>query len=141
MKVVIATSPQDRAACYAVREAVFMGEQGVSEAEEWDGLDEICIHFLAGDAANPAGCARLLPRGDTAKVQRVAVMPAHRGTGLGRQIMRAVLDHARAAGFGQVVLDSQTHAIAFYERLGFAAHGAEFDDAGIPHRAMRLRLA
>ena len=87
MKITIATTPEERNACFAVRKAVFMGEQGVSEAEEWDGLDEICVHFLAGDTANPAGCARLLPKGDTAKVQRVAVMPTHRGTGLGRQIM------------------------------------------------------
>ncbi|MGI3186646.1 GNAT family N-acetyltransferase [Nioella aestuarii] len=116
-----------------------MGEQNVSEAEEWDGLDDSCTHFLAGAASNPAGCARLLPKGDTAKVQRVAVMPPHRGTGLGRLIMLAVLDHARAAGFVEVILDSQTHAVPFYEKLGFIAHGPEFDDAGIPHRSMRLR--
>ena len=140
MKITIATSPEDRAACFAVREAVFMGEQGVTEAEEWDGLDNSCTHFLAGEDTDPAGCARLLPKGDTAKVQRVAVIPSHRGTGLGRQIMRAVLDHARDAGFAQVILDSQTHAVAFYEQLGFTAHGPEFDDAGIPHRSMRLSL-
>jgi predicted GNAT family N-acyltransferase len=138
MKIAIATTPEERAACFAVRRAVFMGEQGVSEAEEWDGLDETCTHFLAGDATAPAGCARLLAKGDSAKVQRVAVMPAFRGTGLGRRIMLAVLDHARDAGFATVVLDSQTHAIGFYEALGFTAQGPEFDDAGIPHRAMRL---
>ncbi|WP_306046072.1 GNAT family N-acetyltransferase [Nioella sp. MMSF_3534] len=140
MNVFIATTPEDRAACFAVREAVFMGEQGVSEAEEWDGLDGTCTHFLAGDATTPAGCARLLPKGDVAKVQRVAVMPSYRGSGLGRQIMLAILDHARDAGFTQVILDSQTHAVPFYERLGFTAHGPEFDDAGIPHRSMRLSL-
>lgn len=140
MNVFIASTPEERAACFAVREAVFMGEQGVSEAEEWDGLDNACTHFLAGDATTPAGCARLLPKGDVAKVQRVAVMPSHRGTGLGRQIMLAVLDHARDAGFMLVILDSQTHAVPFYERLGFTAHGPEFDDAGIPHRSMRLSL-
>lgn len=140
MKIAIATMPKERAACFAVREAVFMGEQAVSAAEEWDGLDDACTHFLAGGASDPAGCARLLPKGDAAKVQRVAVMPAYRGAGLGRLIMLAVLDHARGAGFAQVILDSQTHAVAFYERLGFTAHGPEFDDAGIPHRSMRLSL-
>lgn len=138
MKIRVAATDQDRAACFAVRKAVFMGEQGVSEAEEWDGLDETCTHFLAGDATSPAGCARLLAKDDLAKVQRVAVMPAHRGTGLGRRIMQAVLDHARTQGVAAVVLDSQTHAIGFYEALGFTAYGPEFDDAGIPHRAMRL---
>ncbi|WP_370252231.1 GNAT family N-acetyltransferase [Nioella sp.] len=140
MKIRIAISDTDRAACFAVRKAVFMGEQGVSEAEEWDGLDDACTHFLAASADGPAGCARLLPKGYIAKVQRVAVMPAYRGTGLGRQIMQAVLDHARHEGFTTVILDSQTHALGFYEALGFIAHGPEFDDAGIPHRSMRLAL-
>jgi predicted GNAT family N-acyltransferase len=54
--------------------------------------------------------------------------------------MLAILDHARDAGFTLVILDSQTHAVPFYERLGFTAHGPEFDDAGIPHRSMRLSL-
>jgi len=141
MKVARAENPEARAACFAVREAVFMGEQGVTEAEEWDGLDEACTHFLAGSPEAPAGCARLLPKGDAAKVQRVAVMEAYRGTGIGRQIMRAVLDHAREKGFRKVILDSQTYALGFYEALGFTAYGPEFDDAGIPHRAMRIDLS
>jgi len=140
VKISIAVSAEQQAACFAVRTAVFMAEQGVSEAEEWDGLEDACTHFLAGPTGAPTGCARLLPMGDTAKVQRVAVMPAWRGTGLGRQIMQAVLDHARSAGVRTVILDSQTHALRFYEALGFTAQGPEFDDAGIPHRSMRLAL-
>lgn len=140
MTVRLATSADERAACFAVRKAVFMGEQGVTAEEEWDGLDTACTHFLAGPAEAPQGCARLLFKGDSAKVQRVAVMPAQRGTGLGRRIMLAVLDHARSEGVRSVELDSQTHATGFYESLGFTAHGPEFDDAGIPHRAMRLTL-
>jgi len=37
-----------------------------------------------------------------------------------------------------VLLSAQTHAIAFYERFGFVAEGEAYDDAGIPHRMMRL---
>jgi hypothetical protein len=32
------------------------------------------------------------------------------------------------------------HAIPFYERAGFVAEGAEFEEAGIPHRVMRMAL-
>lgn len=138
MKVAVARTAADRAACFAVREAVFMREQMVPPEEEWDGLDDVCTHFLAGEADAPAGCARLASNGEAAKVQRVAVMPPHRGTGLGARLMRAALDHARQAGFRVVVLDSQVPAIGFYEKLGFRAHGPEFLDAGIPHRAMRF---
>lgn len=140
MKIAVALTPEDRAACFAVRTAVFMDEQGVPPEEEWDGLDEVCTHFLAGDPDAPAGCARLLPMGESAKVQRVAVMPAQRGTGVGGRIMLMVLDHARQAGFRQAALDSQVQAIGFYEKLGFRAHGPEFLDAGIGHRAMTRRL-
>ncbi|MGK0486288.1 MAG: putative GNAT family N-acyltransferase [Myxococcota bacterium] len=30
--------------------------------------------------------------------------------------------------------------MAFYQKIGYEAYGAEFDDAGIPHKMMRLRL-
>jgi len=141
MKVAVARTPEARAACFDVRAAVFIVEQGVPASEEWDGLDEVCTHFLAGEADAPAGCARLASNGEAAKVQRVAVMPSHRGTGLGARLMRASLDHARRAGFRVVVLDSQVQAIGFYEKLGFRAHGPEFLDAGIPHRAMSLSVS
>ncbi len=39
-----------------------------------------------------------------------------------------------------MALSSQTYAIPFYERLGYTAHGPEFDDAGLPHRWMRRAL-
>ncbi|MGX1638627.1 GNAT family N-acetyltransferase, partial [Streptomyces albidoflavus] len=39
-----------------------------------------------------------------------------------------------------VDLHAQTHALGFYERLGYQAYGPEFEDAGIPHRAMRREL-
>ena len=37
-------------------------------------------------------------------------------------------------------LHAQTHALGFYERLGYTAYGAEFPEAGIAHRAMRRAL-
>jgi predicted GNAT family N-acyltransferase len=39
------------------------------------------------------------------------------------------------------VLDAQTHAVRFYERRGFTPEGPPFLDCGIPHQAMRRRLA
>ncbi len=64
-----------------------------------------------------------------------------RGTGLGAGLMRAAVDQFRAMeGVARVKLGAQTHALGFYEKLGFTAYGPEFDDAGIPHRAMVLQL-
>ena len=55
-------------------------------------------------------------------------------------LIRAALTELRAQGMSTAKLGSQTHAIGFYERLGFTATGPEYMDAGIPHRDMTLAL-
>ena len=129
-----------RAACLAVRHAVFCGEQGVLPEEEQDGLDPGCLHVLGTDDGGPVAALRVQPKGEWAKIQRVAVVPALRGTGTGAALMRWTLERLPARGFAGAVLGSQTHALGFYERLGFAAEGPEYLDARIPHRDMRLRF-
>src|SRR5690606_32201556 len=120
---------------------VFIEEQGVSEADEVDGLDDRAIHLLATLDGTPVGCARLLVQGGTGKVGRVCVLAQARGTGLGAALMRAAVEEFRKLpGVTQVKLGAQTHALGFYERLGFAAFGPEYMDAGIPHRDMVLPL-
>lgn len=120
-----------------IRRKVFIEEQSVPQDEEWDGLDPACQHFLAMLDQQPVGTARLLPDGH---IGRVAVLANARGTGIGVLLMQAAIEAARHAGHSQVALSAQVHALAFYERLGFIAHGDEFLDAGIPHREMTLSL-
>ncbi|MGQ7260501.1 GNAT family N-acetyltransferase [Vreelandella sp. V005] len=120
-----------------IRRKVFIDEQNVPQDEEWDGLDTECLHFLAMLDGQPVGTARLLP---DAHIGRVAVLANARGTGIGVVLMQTAIEAARQAGHPQVVLSAQVHALAFYERLGFIAHGDEFMDAGIPHREMALPL-
>lgn len=132
---------QDIATCRALRRVVFIEEQGVSEADEVDGLDGQALHLLATLDGTPVGSARLLVTGETGKVGRVCVLAQARGTGLGAALMRAAVDEFRKIpGVKQVKLGAQTHALGFYERLGFAAFGPEYMDAGIPHRDMVLAL-
>ena len=68
---------------------------------------------------------------------RLAVRPETRGTGLGVDLVAAVEARAAERGLRVMVLSAQTHALGFYERLGYAAYGPVFDDAGLPHRWMR----
>ena len=44
-----------------IRTAVFMQEQQVSAADEWDGLDEQAIHFLALSTHGDAYLSNQLP--------------------------------------------------------------------------------
>jgi predicted GNAT family N-acyltransferase len=39
-----------------------------------------------------------------------------------------------------VLLSAQVHALGFYRAEGFEPEGALYDEAGIPHQAMRRRL-
>lgn len=128
-----------RSALLDLREVVFIREQAVPEQRERDGLDADCWHVLARDeAGQPIGCGRLTPQH---KIGRMAVLPAWRGRGVGMALLRELLARARALGWPQVALDAQVSAIGFYQRQGFVAFGDEFEDAGLPHRAMRLELA
>ena len=43
----------------------------------------------------------------------------------------------RTLGYHEVVLNSQTRAMPFYARAGFAPEGEEYEEVGIPHRTMR----
>ena len=132
---------KDIAACRALRRTVFIEEQGVSEADEVDDLDDQAIHILATQDGIPIGSARLLTQGDTGKVGRVCVLKSARGTGLGAALMQAaVAEFSSMPGIARVKLGAQLHALAFYERLGFTPYGDVFMDAGIAHRDMVLVL-
>ena len=132
---------RDIATCQHLRRVVFIEEQGVSEADEVDGLDGEAIHLLAFDGDEPVGTARLLVKGAVGKIGRVCVLPVARGTGLGAALIRAALDELRRQpGVTVAYLGSQSHATGFYEKLGFVVEGEEFMDAGIPHRHMRRAL-
>ncbi|KAA2213800.1 GNAT family N-acetyltransferase [Teichococcus oryzae] len=134
-----ATAPEQRAACMEIRMDVFVREQNVPADIEIDEHDDIALHLLALRDGRPVATARVLLKdaGATAKIGRVAVRREARGTGTGAALMRAIEAEPSLAGVREFVLESQTHAIPFYEKLGYAAEGGEYLDAGIPHRFMR----
>lgn len=133
---------EDLETCRVLRRSVFIDEQGVSEADEWDGRDGDALHLLAWDGADRAvGTARILIDDDLGKIGRVCVLQSARGTGLGAALIRAALDELRGCpGVTRAKLGAQCHALGFYEKLGFSAYGPIYDDAGIPHRDMVREL-
>lgn len=122
----------------AVREAVFIREQGIPPELEWDEFDATCRHALALSMNGEAiGCGRIFTNGH---IGRIAVMPSWREQKVGTAIMEALLDEARARGYKQADVDAQVYAVPFYEGFGFIKRGEPFMDAGLPHIKMVLEL-
>jgi predicted GNAT family N-acyltransferase len=136
--VVITTWAESYVPLTHIRTRVFVLEQNVPPEEEVDALDAHCVHALAyAPDGQPVACGRLLADG---RIGRMAVLAAWRGKGVGGVILEALIDEARERGLTRTYLHAQTHAIAFYERHGFVAHGGEFLDANIPHREMEKMI-
>ena len=121
-----------------IREAVFVREQHVPPALEWDGSDASCCQVLAEDMdGTPIGTGRLLPDGH---IGRMAVLATWRGRGVGSALLSELLRWAAEQGMTEVALNAQTHALGFYQQHGFSAEGEVFLDAGIDHMRMRRVL-
>ena len=127
-----------RGAAEPVRREVFVVEQRFDEALEWDEHDALSLHAVACAGSVPIATGRLLP---DARIGRMAVLRAHRRDGIGGRVLQALIAIARARGDVEVTLSAQAYVRAFYARHGFEAYGPLYDDAGVPHQAMRLRLA
>ena len=126
------------AAARPVRTEVFLQEQRVPIDMEWDADDETALHAVAINRLGmPLATGRLLPAvAGTARIGRMAVSRVLRGSGLGRQILLALMQASQARGDAQVTLHAQRSAEGFYKRLGFTPQGEPFEEAGMAHIQM-----
>ena len=121
-----------------LRTEVFVNEQKVPVDMEWDADDSTALHCVLVNRMGMAlATGRLLRHAPgVARIGRMAVRKTLRGSALGTRVLHALVDEARARGDRQVVLHAQCSAEMFYQRAGFEAHGAVFEDAGIAHIEM-----
>ncbi len=80
--------------------------------------------FLVGrEHGEPIACGGIARYDDaTAEIRRMYVVPDARGRGLGRRLLTALEDEARALGYSLVRLETgklQTEAIGLYTSAGF----------------------
>jgi GNAT superfamily N-acetyltransferase len=128
-----------------VREAVDHDLATVSKFLPPDG--RLLLAFEDGTGVGTA-CMRRIGS-DTAEIKRMYVEPSHRGAGLGRAMLDALLTSARVAGYRRIRLDSpdfMTAAHGLYRASGFTAIGpyaeSEIPDEYKPHWVfMELSLA
>lgn len=122
---------------FALRREVFVIEQKVPVELEHDVDDLTATHVVGIADGAVVAVLRVLWKEEYAKIGRVAVAASHRGLGLGADMIRFAVEHAKANGQPRCYLESQSDKVGFYGRLGFVAFGEEFMDAGIPHFKMR----
>ena len=126
----------------AIRDAVFIQEQGIAAALEHDAADASAVHAVACNRLGRAlGTGRLLrSEHGVARIGRMAVLASVRGAGVGRPLLDALVAAARHRGDREVMLHAQASAAGFYLRAGFAPRGPAFEEAGIAHQEMTLSL-
>lgn len=89
--------------------------------------------FLVIESAEggAAGCVGLSRFSDAeCEMNRLFIRPGHQGSGLGRLLTAASLDHARELGYRSMVLEVvpyRTRAIALYRSLSFTDHAQLHD--------------
>ena len=121
----------------ALRRQVFIHEQHVLPEDEFDAYDLTATHVVAIYEGDVAGCLRIVFLPEHAKFGRVVVAASARGRGIASKMMRYAMELAQACGETRFYLTAQSDKLALYEKLGFVAFGDEFDDAGMPHFAMK----
>ena len=128
-------------AAFELRREVFVAEQGVPAELEIDELDPGATHLVAIIGQEVVGTLRILAHEGAAKIGRVAVRAAARGSGVGGRLMERAAAIVRQRGFSEIVLHAQVSVAGFYARLGYVEEGDPFEEAGIPHIAMRKTMA
>ena len=119
---------------WQLRESVFVVEQQCPYAE-LDGRDVEAgtRHVWVELDGSPIGYLRVLDDGPVARIGRVLVAPAHRGTGVSTLLMTTAL---HVVGDRRSCLDAQSPLAHWYATFGYEQAGPEFVEDGIPHVPM-----
>ncbi|MDJ0532859.1 MAG: GNAT family N-acetyltransferase [Xenococcaceae cyanobacterium MO_207.B15] len=124
-----------------IRTKVFQEEQKVAAELEFDGLDETARHLLAYLDRQPIGTTRIRSIDEqTAKIERLAVLPEARGQGIGKKLMEKALEIISNDNYQVVMIHAQEYIKELYLKLGFEQLGTTFQEAGIAHVKMIKKL-
>ena len=121
------------------RAEVFVKEQKISYVDP-DGVDYKSWHVFAMEDNRVCAYLRAFLDGeDTVKIGRVLTLVHGKGTGT--QLMKYAISELKAkTGCRKIIMDAQSHAISFYQRLGFTITSEEYLEEGIPHVDMEMNL-
>lgn len=121
---------------YKLRVDVFVVEQQCPY-HEIDDIDLESYHiYLQDDNSKIISYCRLYQQNNTYHIGRV--ISSTRRKGYGTQIMKTALEFAeQTLHADSIIIEAQTYAKNFYEKLGFTQTSEPFDEDGIPHIQMK----
>lgn len=124
---------------FKIRRTVFVDEQQVDEAEEFDEFENSSIHYLGLINGTPAGTARWRITSNGIKLERFAVLKEFRNKGVAAAILNKVITDTIRPGV-KLYMHAQLTAQGFYEKYGFVTEGSIFEECGILHYKMHLAV-
>ncbi len=134
---------QELEQAFEIRREVFIVGQDCPEEEEFDGLDEESIHFIAFVSGEPAGTCRYRTTQKGYKLERFAVLEKFRGKGIGKRLVQTVLGYLDKESLPEgtlIYLHAQMNVMGLYSRFGFEKVGEKFDEVGIDHFEMQKKV-
>lgn len=140
IKIRLIRSNQELKHVFNIRKVVFTKEQKIKEKLDRDGLDSMAKHAIVLLENKPIGCARIRFIDGKAKLERISVLQAYRGKGIGIVLVRYIIGYCKRRKAREICMDSQHYLKRFYEKFGFKAKGKPFMEVGRKHIIMYKRL-
>ncbi|MFD1360141.1 GNAT family N-acetyltransferase [Lentibacillus salinarum] len=140
MNIKVVETPEEKQHAFEVRTTVFVDEQNVPPEVEIDTYDGQAIHLIGYEDGLPIAASRVRFVDSFGKLERICVLKSQRGKSHGANMIQAMETIISNKGYTTAKLNAQTHAINFYQRLGYDVVSEEFMDAGIPHVTMTKQL-
>ena len=132
-KIQLVKTEEDYKRVLTIRRTVFIEEQNVPESLEIENEDE-SFHVLALFGDMSVGTGRWRKTSEGYKLERFAVLKEFRTKGIGRDIVKFVLNQIPSQDM--IYLHAQESVIKFYKDLGFTIIGSTFIEADIVHAKM-----
>lgn len=143
MNAIKITKNYDLKVAFEIRKSVFVEEQDVPLADEFDqfdSLDGLAEHILAYYDGKPVGTGRIRWVDHVGKLERICILEPYRKFGIGKVIIKTLEVIAEEKGMTKVKLHGQTQAEGFYKKLGYQTSSDVFMEDGIPHILMTKEL-
>lgn len=141
IEIIPVSDPAHLNQAFAIRREVFVQEQHVPAEAERDEFENESHHFLALLDGQPVGAARWRRTSNGIKLERFAVKKTSRTKGVGKALLRAILDDIfsqQPEPIERIYLNAHVSAMPLYTSVGFVSTGPMFEECGIQHYKMVL---